>query len=89
MYDQIVPPLALPHGEKAQAMSGLELKKIRAVLGLSQTALALELGKSRCTVSRYEMPGGSRAYPIPKSTERHLNLLLTLTSRQRQNGEAP
>ena len=70
-------------------MNGLELKLIRKVLGLSQSGLALELGKSRCTVSRYEMPGGSRAYLIPKSTERHLNLLLTLTSRQRQNGEAP
>ena len=70
-------------------LNGLELKKIRAILGLSQTALALELGKSRYTVSRYEMPGGGKAYPIPKSTERHLNLLLTLTSRQRQNGEAP
>ena len=54
---------------------------------MSQTALALELGKSRCTVSRWEMPGGGKAYPIPKSTERHLNLLLTLTSRQRQNGD--
>jgi transcriptional regulator with XRE-family HTH domain len=70
-------------------MNGTELKKIRAILGLSQSGLALELGKSRCTVSRYEMPGGSRAYPIPKSTERHLNLLLTLTSRQRQNGVNP
>ena len=70
-------------------MNGLELKLIRKVLGLSQSGLALELGKSRCTVSRYEMPGGSRAYPIPKSTQRHLNLLLTITSRQRQNGETP
>ena len=70
-------------------MNGTELKKIRAILGLSQSGLTLELGKSRCTVSRWEMPGGSRAYPIPKSTQRHLNLLLTITSRQRQNGETP
>jgi transcriptional regulator with XRE-family HTH domain len=68
-------------------MSGQELKNIRAVLGLSQKALALQLGKSRCTVSRWEMPNGSRAYPIPLSTQRHLNLLLTLTARQRKGAD--
>ena len=69
------------------AMNGLELKRVRAILDLSQAALAVELGVSRTTVSRWEMPGGGRAYPIPARVAKHVNLLLTLTSRQRQNGE--
>ena len=70
-------------------MLGTELKTIRAHLGVSQTALALALGVSRTTVSRWEMPGGGRAYPIPARVSKHINLLLTTTARQRQTPEPP
>jgi transcriptional regulator with XRE-family HTH domain len=56
-------------------MTGAELKAIRGYLKLNQHALALLLGTTRTSISRYEMD--SVTYPIPETIVRAINLLLT------------
>jgi DNA-binding transcriptional regulator YiaG len=55
-------------------MKATDLKKIRAKLGLSQTALAERLGVTRNTVTRWEMG----LHPIPLMAIKLLRTLATL-----------
>ena len=50
-------------------MTPIALKRLRAQLGLSQTALARRLGVARNTVTRWEMG----LYPIPAMAARLLD----------------
>lgn len=50
-------------------MNGDDLRVARKALGLTQDKIAEELGVSRNTYARYEMPSNGGRYPVPRPIE--------------------
>jgi len=63
------------------AMTAAEFKRIRQAMGLTQQALADQLGVARLTVARYE----TRARRIPEMAARLLKRLQDETKRRGSN----